>query len=375
MTLRDQTRSAGRLPRAIYMLGLVSLFMDVSSEMIHGLLPVFLVVALGASGTTVGLIEGVAEATASVTRALSGAWSDRMGRRKPLALAGYGLAALTRPLFPLAESVAQVFAARFADRLGKGIRVAPRDSLVADLAPAGLRGAAFGMRQSLDTVGAFVGPLLAILLMAATGDDLRLVLWVAVAPAFVSVAVLAFCVGEPRREEQAGAVGARPWSGGLAGLGGAFWALLSIAFVLLLARFSEAFLLLRAERAGLALGLVPVVLVAMNVAYAATAYPAGRLSDRIGRRGMLIAGFAVLVAADLVLALAAGVPGVLAGVVLWGVHMGLSQGILAALVADVAPAPRRGTAFGLFHLAAGLAVLAASAGAGWLWDRLGPEAP
>ncbi|TQF81823.1 MFS transporter [Elioraea sp. Yellowstone] len=361
-----------RIPGGVWALGFVSLLMDVSSEMIHALLPVYLVVALGTPVLTVGLIEGIAEATAAITKLFSGALSDRLGRRKALAALGYGLAALTKPVFPLAPSVAWLVAARFVDRLGKGIRGAPRDALVADLSPPELRGASFGLRQSLDTVGAFLGPLAAIGLMALFADDFVAVFWVAVAPAGLSFALVVVAVHEPPRPAGLRAVRTPLARAELARLGPAYWQVVGIAAVFTLARFSEAFLILRAQSVGTALMLVPVVLVVMNIAYALSAYPVGALSDRMDRVGLLLLGLALLVAADVVLAVTGGILGVGIGVVLWGLHMGCTQGLFAALVADAAPAELRGTAFGVFNLVGGLALLAASTIAGALWDAVGP---
>jgi MFS family permease len=367
----SNARPLARIPRGIWALGLVSLFMDVSSEMIHALLPVYLVSVLGASTLAVGVIEGIAESTASLTKIGSGVLSDWLGRRKLLAVIGYGLAALTKPVFPLAPSLGWVVAARFVDRVGKGIRGAPRDALIADIAPPDLRGASFGLRQTLDTVGAFVGPLVAILLMAVSGGSFTLVFWVAVVPAFVSLSIIVVAVEEPPHRDATG----RPLSWRDAGrLGGAFWAVVGIGVVLTLARFSEAFLVLRANGVGLATALVPIVLIVMNVVFAACSYPAGVLADRIGRWPVLIAGIAVLIVADLVLASAGSVWVVLAGVALWGLHMGLTQGLFATLIADTAPPALRGTAFGLFNLATGIAMLVSSVLAGALWDALGPSA-
>ena len=364
-------RPERRLPRGVLALGFVSLFMDVSSEMIHAALPLFLTATLGASVLTLGWIEGVAEATASITKVFAGAASDWLGRRKPIALLGYGLAALSKPLFPLAGSVSAVFFARFADRVGKGIRGAPRDALIADLTPAPQRGAAYGLRQSLDTVGAVLGPTAALLLLAASGDDFRLVFWVAVAPAFLSVAVLAGFVREPERAPAARTLRSPIHRRELARLSRRYWLVVGFGAALTLARFSEAFLVLRAADAGLALRHAPLALVAMNLAFAATSYPLGRRSDR-GRRPVAVAGVACLVAADLVLAAAGGPALVLAGAALWGVHMGATQGLLSAAVADAAPADLRGTAFGMFNLVVGAAQLAASVIAGALWSGLGP---
>jgi MFS family permease len=360
------------IPSGIWALGFVSLFMDVSSELIHSLLPVYLVTGLGASALAVGIIEGIAEATASVTKLFSGVVSDWLRRRKLLALIGYGVAAVTKPIFPLASTVAWVAAARFIDRVGKGIRGAPRDALVADLAPAELRGAAFGLRQSLDTVGAFVGPLLAILLMSASGDDFRAVFWFAVAPAVFAVALLLWGVKEPARS--AASVARFPLARAeLVKLPRCYWLVILITAFFTLARFSEAFLLLRAQSAGLALAFVPGVLVVMNIVYALAAYPAGVVSDRPGGRiRVVLLGLLFLIIADALLALAPfGIWGVMLGAGLWGLHMGFTQGVLSTLVADAAPAELRGTAFGVFNLVSGLALLLASVIAGGLWSAIG----
>ena len=366
---------AARLPRGIIALGFVSLFMDVSSEMIHGLLPVFLTVTLGASAAALGLIEGIGEATASATKFVSGFLSDRSGRRKPLAVLGYGLSALTKPIFALAGSPGVVLAARSADRVGKGIRGAPRDALVADLVPEPQRGAAYGLRQTMDTIGALIGPLAAIALMAASGDNVRLVFWLAILPALVAVTVLVVFVREPEKPvREAGAPRPRLDRQSLAGLGSAFWLVVALGSVMTLARFSEAFLILRAGEAGLPDALAPAVLVVMNLVYALSAWPAGVLSDRLGRRGLLAWGFALLIAADVVLAFGTGLAGVAAGIALWGLHMGLTQGLLAAAVAAAAPASLRATAFGVFNLVTGAALLAGNAIAGVLWAQAGSAA-
>ncbi len=361
------------IPRGVWALGFVSLFMDISSEMIHALLPVFLVTVLGASVTAVGLLEGTAEAIAAITKVFSGTVSDWLGKRKLLTVLGYGLAAVTKPLFALAPSAGWVFAARGIDRVGKGIRGAPRDALIAELTPAPIRGAAFGLRQTLDTVGAFAGPLLAIALMAATNDAFRTVFWLATIPAFVSVIVLVLFVREPEpKRAQRGAP--RPTLRALVGgLEARFWWLVLVAALFTLARFSEAFLILKVADVGLSVAYVPAVLVVMNVAYALSAYPAGWLSDRVNRWGVFAAGAALLIVADLVLAFGNSIAVVGLGIALWGLHMGFTQGLLAALVADSARAEQRGTAFGVFNFAIGLALLAASVIAGVLWDRAGPE--
>lgn len=361
------------LPASIWALGFVSLLMDVSSELIHSLLPVFMTTVLGTSMVVVGLLEGAAEATALIVKVFSGTLSDWLGRRKPLAIAGYGLAAVTKPLFALATSASWVITARLIDRVGKGIRGAPRDALVADLAPAGMRGAAFGLRQSLDTVGAFLGPMLAIVFMLLWADNFRLVFWIAVVPAFLSVALLAVGVREP--ETGAGQRRGNPITrANLGRLSGAYWWVVIVGAVFTLARFSEAFLVLRAQQGGLAIAWVPLVLIAMNVVYALGAYPFGKLADRMDHRKILMMGLGVLVAADGLLA--ASGQGVLlwAGILLWGLHMAMTQGLLATMVADTAPPELRGTAFGVFNLASGIALLAASGIAGWLWDRWGAPA-
>jgi MFS family permease len=359
------------IPGGIWALGLVSLFMDMSSELIHSLLPVFMVSVLGASVLAVGFIEGVAEASAAITKVFSGFFSDYFGKRKFLTGLGYGVAALTKPLFALAPTVGWVFTARFADRIGKGIRGAPRDALIGDIAPAHLRGACYGLRQSLDTVGAVLGPLAAIALMAMLANDFRAVFWIAVLPAMAAVGILVVGVREPEHRGPAGQPRVPVALTDLAKLGRAYWWIVAIGTVLTLARFSEAFLVLRAEAAGLELALVPLVMVIMSTGYAISAYPAGRLSDLMERRIVLAAGFVALIAADIILGLATVVWQVLVGVALWGLHMGLTQGLLATLVADTAPAALRGSAFGLFNLITGLALLAASVIAGWLWQRYG----
>ena len=363
------------IPRGVWALGFVSLFMDISSEMVHSLLPVFLVSVLGASVLSVGLIEGIAEATALITKIFSGVLSDILRRRKPLAVIGYGLAALTKPLFALAPSVGWVMAARFTDRVGKGIRGAPRDALLADVTPPELRGAGYGLRQSLDSVGAFAGPLLAIALMALLADNIRAVFWFAVIPAFIAVAFLLWGVKEPARTQPDGKAQAPIKLNDLKRLGSAYWWIVLVGGALTLARFSEAFLLLRAEDIGLSITLIPLVLVVMNVVYALSAYPAGYLSDRLQRHTLIGAGFIVLIVADLILALATNIWQVMIGVVFWGLHMGLTHGVLAALVADTSPPELRGSAFGMFNLVSGICLLFASLIAGGLWDRYGAPVP
>lgn len=364
---------AKRLPASIWALGFVSLLMDVSSEMVHSLLPVFLVTSLGVSMLAVGLIEGAAEATALVLKVFSGVLSDWWGRRKPLAVLGYGLGALSKPLFAIAPTVGWVVTARLIDRVGKGIRGAPRDALVADLAPPGMRGAAFGLRQSLDTVGAFLGPLLAMGLMLLWANDFRAVFWVAVIPAALCVALLLVGVQEPERA--ASAVRNNPIRReNLRRLGGAYWWVVALGAVFTLARFSEAFLVLRVQQGGLPLAWTPLVLVLMNVVFALGAYPLGKLADSTRHTTLLAWGLVVLIAADALLAFSDRGAAAWLGIALWGLHMAMTQGLLATMVADTAPADLRGTAFGMFNLVSGVALLVASGLAGLLWDRLGASA-
>ena len=365
-TLRD-------IPRGVWALGFVSLLADVSSEMIHSLLPVYLVAALNASALTVGVIEGIAESTASITKIFSGALSDWLGKRKLLAAIGYGLAAFTKPVFPLASSVGWLFAARFIDRVGKGIRGAPRDAHVADLSPAQLRGASFGLRQSLDTVGAFLGPSLAIGLMWLTADRFSVVFWIAVVPAFLSLGLILVAVREPERPKDLRRVRFPLHLAEFRRLGATYWWITTIAAVFTLARFSEAFLVLRTQSIGLPPMLAPTVLVVMNIAYSMSALPIGILSDRTDRVTLLTIGLLLLLVADVVLAFATDVVGVGLGAALWGLHMGFTQGLVAALVADTSPGELRGTAFGMFNLVTGLALLAASVIAGALWDAAGAK--
>ena len=359
-----------RIPKGVWVLGGVSLLMDVSSEMIHSLLPLFMAATLGASVIVIGIIEGVAEATALILKVFSGVISDYVGKRKGLALLGYGLGALSKPLFAIAPTSGVVFSARMIDRVGKGIRGAPRDALVADVTPPEIRGAAYGLRQSLDTIGAFLGPLLAVALMFVWDNDFQSIFWVAAIPAVLSIALLGVGLKEPRtavvqkrtnplRREN------------LKKLSTAYWWVVAIGSIFTLARFSEAFLVLRAQQMAIPLFAIPLVMVAMNLVYSLTAYPFGKLSDSMSHSKMLQWGLLVLIAADIVLALSSHWSTLLAGVALWGIHMGMTQGLLAAMVAHTAPPELRGTAFGMFNLMSGIALLLASAGAGVLWEVLG----
>lgn len=371
MTPETSTANRMAIPRTVWVLGIVSLFMDLSSELIHALLPIFLVTTMGMSVTALGALEGAAEATAMIVKIFSGPLSDWLGKRKGLLLLGYGLAAFTKPLFPLASTPAVVATARLLDRAGKGIRGAPRDALVADVAPPEIRGACFGLRQSMDTIGAFAGPLLAIALMLAFADHIRTVLWFAVVPAFVAIVVILAGIREPEHAQVARGFRAPLHGRVLRDFPARYWFVVAIGASFTLARFSEAFLVLRAQQTGLDVAWIPGVMVVMSLAYSLSAYPVGKLSDRLDRRILLVWGIVLLIAADLLLGAGTSTKTVFAGVAVWGLHMGFTQGILAAMVAEVAPGSLRGTAFGVSNLASGICMLFASVIAGWLWDHHG----
>ncbi|MDN4571708.1 MFS transporter [Pandoraea cepalis] len=371
MTTEFQISPKASIPRTVWVLGLVSLFMDFSSELIHALLPIYLVSTMGMSVAAFGLLEGVAEATAMIVKVFSGAISDWLGRRKGLLLLGYGLSSLTKPLFPLATSPAIVVSARLLDRAGKGIRGAPRDALIADVAPAEIRGACFGLRQSMDTVGAFLGPLLAILLMFWCSDQIRVVLWFAVAPAFVAIALIVFCVREsPAVGRAQGFRSPLHWRS-LTELSSRYWMVVAVGAAFALARFSEAFLVLRAQQSGLSIAWIPGVMAVMSLTYTVSAWPVGALSDRMDRRTLLAIGMLLLISADLILGANRTISSTFVGVALWGLHMGFTQGILATMVSESSPAALRGTAFGVFNLIGGLSMLLASAIAGAMWEYFG----
>lgn len=363
-----------KLPKGVWALGFVSMFMDTSSELVHSLLPILMATTLGASMVTIGIVEGFAEAAAAITKVFSGVISDYFQKRKFLAVVGYGLAAIIKPIFPLATSIGWVFGARFVDRIGKGIRGAPRDALVAEIAPAQLRGAAYGLRQALDSVGAFVGPLLAVAFMIWLANDIKAVLWVAVLPAFIAVFLLIVVVREPESLNHAAAHRNLLTFNNAKRLRLRYWLVVALGAVFTLARFSEAFLILRAQDVGLAIGYVPVTMIVMNVVYSIFAYPAGAAADRFSASTLLLCGLGILVTADIVLAIATS-PGIaLLGSAFWGLHMAFTQGLLSKLVADTAPADLRGTAFGIFNLVSGGALLLASVIAGSLWSMFGASA-
>jgi MFS family permease len=368
--MKPYSNTLRQIPKGIWVLGFVSLLMDVSSEMIHSLLPLFMVTTLGTSVFAVGIIEGLAEATALIVKVFSGILSDYTGKRKGLAVLGYAMGAFSKPLFALASSTGLVLTARLLDRIGKGVRGAPRDALVADIAPPHLRGAAFGLRQALDTVGAFLGPLLGVALMLLWANDFRAVFWVAVIPGLLAVTLLFFGIQEPERSTSGKRINPIRREN-LQRLSTSYWWVVAIGAIFMLARFSEAFLVLRGLQAGIPMALTPLVMVAMNLIYAVTAYPFGKLSDRVSHTRLLVFGLIVLIAADLVLARSNHWSTLLAGIALWGIHMGMTQGLLAAMVADTAPADLRGTAYGFFNLMSGLAMLVASGLAGFVWDRFG----
>jgi len=360
---------APKLPRTVWILGIVSLLMDLSSEIYHALLPAFLTITLGLPVAAMGALDGIAEATANIAKLASGRLSDRSRKRKPWILLGYGMAALSKPLFPLAQGALPILGARFVDRLGKGIRGAPRDAMIADETPPELRGAAYGLRQAMDTVGAFLAPIAAVGLMLIFAGNIRAVFWVAAIPALLSFLFAWAMLREPKR--RIAAADQVVW-GGWRSLDKQVRRLIAVGFLFGLARFSESFLILKAMDVGLAPAWSPMVLALFSLAYLALAYPAGALSDRMDPRSVLLAGIAVLVAADLILARAANLWIVALGVVLWGAHMALTQGIFSRMIADAAPEGERATSFGAFFFVSGVSALLASLGAGWLWDRGGP---
>lgn len=366
--------SLRKVPRSVWVLGFVSLLMDTSSELIHSLLPLFLVTTLGATALEVGVIEGLATSTALIIKVFSGVLSDYLGKRKGLALFGYGLAALTKPFFALATTIDTILAARLVDRIGKGIRGAPRDALVADVTPTEVRGAAFGLRHALDAIGATLGPLLGVGFMLLWADHFRTVFWIAVIPALASVALLALGLREPSAKEVTKRINPIRKEN-LKRLTQPYWWVVGIGVTFTFARFSEAFLILKAQQSGIPIAFVPLVVVVMSLAFSLSAYPFGKLSDRVNHKRLLVAGFITLIVADLVLATNSDWKLVFLGALFWGVHLGMTQGLLGAMVAHAVPADLRGTAYGFFNLACGMAALFASVLAGWLWSRFGASYP
>ena len=360
------------MPRNVWVLGFVSLLMDLSSEIYHALLPAFITVVLGLPATALGAIDGIAEATANFGKLFSGRLSDQSRKRKPWVVAGYGLAALSKPLFPLAASAPAVMAARFADRISKGIRGAPRDAMIADETPAEIRGRAFGLRQALDTAGALLAPLVAIGLMAWLASDIRAVFWIAVIPAALSFLLAWLALREP--EQRLAPSKRSPFFAGFRQLDKQTRRLLQVGFLFSLARFSEAFLILKGMEVGLSEAMSPLTLAIFNLAYVVLAYPAGSLSDRMSPRILLMGGIAVLIAGNLVLAQAHNLALLALGTILWGAHMALTQGIFSRVIADSAPEHLRATSFGAFWFVSGVGALLASLAAGFLWDRDGSSA-
>lgn len=360
------------LPRNVWILGLVSLLMDLSSEIYHALLPVFVTVTLGLPAVALGAIDGIAEATANMAKLVSGRLSDRNMRRKPWIMAGYGLAALSKPLFPIAAGAAELMGARFADRVGKGIRGSPRDAMIADETPPEIRGRAFGLRQSLDTAGALLAPAVAIGLMWLLMNDVRAVYWIAIVPAFLSFLLAWLALREPATKQPMSKPA--PFFRGFRDLDRATRRLLAVGFLFTLARFSESFLILKGIEVGLNETFSPLTLVLFNLSYTVLAYPAGSLSDHMSPRSILMVGMGVLIVADLILAQTMGYAGLAVGVMLWGAHMALTQGIFSRMIADSAPDHLRATSFGAFWFVTGIATLLASLAAGLLWDRDGSGA-
>ncbi len=359
-----------KLPKSIWVLGFVSMLVDISSEMVHGLLPMFLVTTMGASVFMVGLIEGIAESTALILKVFSGAYSDYIGKRKLLAVAGYALSAFTKPVFPLANSILFVLGARFIDRIGKGVRDAPRDALIVDITPPEMRGAAFGLRQSLDTIGAFLGPLFAVGLMLLWANDFRAVFWVATVPAVIALLLLVLAVHEKPQQDEVLNANPLSWKS-LKHIGIRYWFVVGMGAIVGLARFSDAFLILRAFETGIPMAWVPLIMVMMNVVYAATAYPLGDLSDRMNHTTLLMAGLVILGLSNLCFAMGTHWVYVIGGVSLWGLHMGITQGLFASMIASSAPSDLRGTAFGFYNMVLGFAMLISSALAGFVWDQWG----
>ena len=357
------------LGRNVVALSAVSFLTDVSSEMIYPLLPLFLSVVLRASATAIGVIEGAAESTAALLKLASGVWSDRVRRRKPLVVAGYALASVARPLVAIAQSAGQVLAIRVSDRVGKGLRTSPRDALIADSVHPSIRGRAFGFQRAADHAGAVVGPLIAFFIMRAEHVPFRRVFWLAAIPGLLAVLVLVFAVRDvPRRRPLASPAGSRDR------LGGRFWAFLGVLFLFTLGNSSDAFLLLRAAQLGVPAALAPILWAMLHVVKSSSSTPGGALSDRIGRKPLIIGGWAVYGVVYLLFGRATQAWHAWALFAVYGVYFGLTEGVQKALVADVVPDEQRGTAFGWYNLALGLGAFPASLIFGEIWDRVGAPA-
>jgi MFS family permease len=357
----------GGLGRNVYALALVSFFTDVSSEMIYPLLPVFLTSVLGASAGFIGAIEGAAESVAALLKLASGWWSDRVKRRKGFVVFGYALASVVRPLVAIAQSATQVLAIRVTDRVGKGVRNSPRDALIADSVPPTMRGRAFGVRSAADNAGALLGPLIAFALLTWFGLSLRSVFWWSAVPAGLAIVVAIVGVRDVAKREGQSSKKSELRSG----MGGRFWAFLAIVFVFTLGNSTDAFLLLRARDLGVPIAMAPILWAVLNAVKSVSNIPGGALSDRIGRRPLLIAGWAVYALVYYLFARATHAWQAWALFAGYGIFFGLTEGAELALVADVAPHDRRGAAFGWYYLAIGIGALPASLIFGAVWDRFG----
>lgn len=360
------SRSPGGLGRNVYALGAVSFFTDVSSEMIYPLLPVFLSTVLGANAGFIGAIEGAAESTAALLKLASGWWSDRIQKRKVFVVVGYTLASVVRPLIAAAQSATEVLFIRVSDRVGKGLRNSPRDALIADSVDPSLRGRAFGFRSAADNAGALLGPLIAFAILKWAGLSLRTVFWLSAIPGALAVAVAVFGV---REVAQHTTVGKKAELAG--GMGARFWAFLVVIFVFTLGNSTDAFLLLRAQQLGVPVALAPILWALLNGVKSISNVPGGALSDRIGRRPTLIAGWVVYAAIYFLFARASQSWHAWALFAGYGIFFGLTEGTELALIADVAPRDRRGAAYGWYYLAIGIGALPASLVFGALWDRFG----
>ncbi len=360
-----------RIPRTVWVLGFVSLLMDISSEMIHALLPLFMAGTLGASAIWIGLVEGIGEGTALIAKVFSGVVADRFGHKKRLVFAGYFLGVISKPVFALAGSMPVVLAARFFDRIGKGLRGAPRDAIVADVTDESIRGAAYGLRQSLDAAGAFVGPLLATLLLLLWTEDLRSIFWIALIPGAACLALILFGV----EDNVTPTVNTKriAWKDLKSVMTPAFVQLVILGTLFSLARFSNAFIVLRAAAIGIEHAWIPMAVVLMNITFSLSSYPFGKLADKLNPMKLLALGMVLLALANLLFAYAENYRILAAGIVLFGMHLGATQGIFSTIISEIAPSEVRATAFGIFNFFSGLALLASGLVAGSLWEYMGAQ--
>jgi len=371
--LEDAVGGAGRLPRNVWALSWVAFFNDTATEMGYWLLPQFLVGVLGASPMTFGLIEGAAETVSSFGRLLSGWLSDRLRRRKPLVAAGYTVANIVKPWLAVAASWGQVFWVRFTDRAAKGFRGAPRDALIADSVPQAQRGAAFGLRQAMDTAGAVLGPLGALALLPLFSGDVRKVFWLATIPGAVCILLVWFGVSEVRPAEHVGAVREPPlhpvnWNKSLV-------IILIAAGLFSLGNSSDLFLILRAQNLGVRAALAPGLGLLFNLVYTSLSWPAGKLSDQIPRRALVVLGYLIYGAVYLGFSLVRGPQFVWFLFAVYGMYYAMTEGVIRAWIADLVPSSSRGSVFGVFNWLVGVAALPASLVAGWLWRHYSPPAP